>query len=148
MREFGEREVKTNQANPGDGLCGRFFTSSTFVDNFPKWEILLAYGEHSCDCGVRIISRKRLNEFAEGHPEAKSGLDAWFHEARDATWANPGQVKAKFGNASVLKGNRVVFNVGGNKYRLIVKINYNYSVVYVRFVGTHSEYDRIDAEEI
>jgi mRNA interferase HigB len=85
---------------------------------------------------------------ARRHPEAKAELDAWFHEAEAATWASPTAVKAQYGNASILKGGRVVFNICGNKFRLIVKINYGYSVVYVRFAGTHREYDEIDAHLI
>ena len=97
---------------------------------------------------MRVISRKWLNELAKIHPDAKPGLDAWFHEAEDADWANPAQIKALYATASILKNGRVVFNVGGNKYRLVVRINYAYRVVYVRFAGTHREYDQIDAEKI
>jgi mRNA interferase HigB len=89
-----------------------------------------------------------LTELAKRFPEAKVELKAWFHETEAASWANPAQVKEKYGNASILKGGRVVFNICGNKYRLIVKINYSYAVVYVRFAGTHREYDRVNAEEI
>jgi len=97
---------------------------------------------------MRVISRKWLHELARRHPDAKPGLDAWFHEAEGADWANPAQVKAQYATASILKNGRVVFNIGGNKYRLVVRINYAYRVVYVRFAGTHSAYDRIDAEEM
>jgi len=97
---------------------------------------------------MRVISRRPLNDLAERHPEAKAELDAWFHEAEAAEWANPAELKSEYGNASILKGSRVVFNICGNKYRLVVKINYAYSVVYVRFAGTHREYDQINAEEI
>lgn len=89
-----------------------------------------------------------MNELARRYPEAKDELDAWFHEAEGAHWGNPAQVKEKYGSASILKGSRVVFNICGNKYRLVVKINYSYAVVYVRFAGTHREYDRVNAEEI
>ena len=97
---------------------------------------------------MRVISRRPLINLAERHPEAKAELDAWFHEAEAAQWANPAEIKSEYGNASILKGSRVVFNICGNKYWLVVKINYAYSVVYVRFAGTHREYDQIDAEEI
>jgi len=97
---------------------------------------------------MRVISRKRLKELAARHPEAKAELDAWFQEAESVTRANPRQLKTQYGNASILKGSRVVFNICGNKYRIVVKINYPYSIVYVRFAGTHQEYDRIDANEI
>jgi mRNA interferase HigB len=97
---------------------------------------------------MRVISRKWLNELARIHPDAKPGLDAWFHEAEGADWANPAQLKAQYATASVLKNGRVVFNIGGNKYRLVVRINCAYRVVYIRFAGTHSEHDKIDAEEM
>ncbi len=82
---------------------------------------------------MRVISRK---------------LDAWFHEAEASVGANSAQIKEQYSNASILKESRVVFNICGNKFRLVVKINYPYSVVYVRFAGTHKEYDTINAQEI
>ena len=97
---------------------------------------------------MRVISRRPLHALAKRFPDAKAELDAWFHEAEAAMWANPAEVKEQYGNASILKGSRVVFNICGNKYRLIVKINYAYSVLYIRFAGTHREYDQINAEEI
>jgi mRNA interferase HigB len=97
---------------------------------------------------MRVISRKPLVDLAKRHPDAKAELDAWFHQAETANWANPAEVKAQYGNASVLKGSRVVFNICGNKHRLVVRINYPYSIVYVRFAGTHREYDEIDAEQV
>jgi mRNA interferase HigB len=97
---------------------------------------------------MRVISRKPLIELAKRHPEAKSELDAWFHEAKAADWKNPAHVKEKYGNASILKDSRAVINVCGNKYRLIVKINYPAGIVFVRFAGTHRDYDQINAEQI
>lgn len=79
---------------------------------------------------------------------AKAALEAWHAQVMDADWARPADVKEQYGDASILKGGRVVFNIAGNKYRLVVRINYPYRVVYVRFVGTHAEYDDIDAETI
>jgi mRNA interferase HigB len=81
-------------------------------------------------------------------PAAKGPLEAWHAEARSATWVTPAEVKAQYGTASVLKDGRVVFNIGGNKYRLVVWINYAFFTIYIRFVGTHSEYDEIDAQTI
>ena len=88
------------------------------------------------------------HELAKRHPKAKTELDAWFHEAEAATWADPVELKRQYRNASILKGSRAVFNICGNKFRLVVKINYPYSIVYIRFAGTHREYDEIDAEKI
>jgi mRNA interferase HigB len=97
---------------------------------------------------VRILSRKPLREFAAKHPPAKGPLDAWFAEVRRADWASFADVKAVYGSADVVGGNRVIFNIGGNKYRLIVRIAYRCRTVYVRFVGTHAEYDGIDAATV
>lgn len=97
---------------------------------------------------MHVISRKPLREFAAKHSQAKSPLDAWFAEASRAEWASFADVRATYGSADVVGGNRVIFNIGGNKYRLVVKIAYKCGTVYVRFVGTHDEYDKIDPEEI
>lgn len=99
---------------------------------------------------MRVISRRALIEFwtRPDCRDAEQPLRAWFKEAEDGTWLTPADVKAKYASASVLKGGRVVFNIGGNKYRLVVKINYAAKVVFVRFVGTHAEYGRTDVEGI
>jgi mRNA interferase HigB len=100
---------------------------------------------------MRIISKARLRQFWESHPRAaqsKSALELWYHIAKHADWAEPAEVNAVYGDASILKSGRVVFNIGGNKFRLVSRINYRSRVVYIRFVGTHDEYDQIDAETI
>lgn len=99
---------------------------------------------------MHIISRKTLKEFygRPGCEDAKAPLDTWFFEAKHADWQSAADIKAKYGSASFLKNNRVVFNIGGNKYRLVVKINCPIKTVFIRFVGTHNEYDRINAEVI
>lgn len=97
---------------------------------------------------MRIISRKILVEFWGTHADAEQPLKAWFKAAQLADWSTPAEVKAEYGNASLLQDNRVCFNIAGNKYRLIVKINYPYRVVYIRFIRTHGEYDKIDANKV
>lgn len=97
---------------------------------------------------MRVISRKALIEFWGKHPDAEQPLRAWFFEAKNASWKTPTNIKALYGNASIIANNRVVFNIGGNKFRLVVKINYKYFIVYIRFVGTHAEYDKIDVKTI
>ena len=94
---------------------------------------------------MRIIAKRALRVFWERHPQAKGPLEAWHQEVALADWAHPSTVKEQFSSASLLRDNRVVFNIGGNKYRLVAKINYPFRIVYVRFVGSHREYDRIDA---
>lgn len=97
---------------------------------------------------MRVISKRTLQDFWNSHPDAMNSLSSWYSEAMKASWLSPQGIKSQYKTASFLRDNRVVFNIGGNKYRLIVKINYPYSTVYVRFVGTHAEYDKINAEEI
>ncbi len=97
---------------------------------------------------MRIFTYKRLREFWEEHPDARQPLLAWYKEAENADWDTPAAVKSRYANASFIRNNRVVFNVKGNDYRLVVQINYLYRAVYVRFLGTHAEYDRVDAEEV
>ena len=99
---------------------------------------------------MRIISRKTLRLFWEKreYADAEQSLKAWFREASNADWPSPAAVKAAFGTASIVANNRVVFNICGNKYRLVVRINYPYRVIYIRFIGTHAQYDRINVEEI
>jgi mRNA interferase HigB len=97
---------------------------------------------------MRVIARKALRDYWQKEPAAEQDLKAWFAEAENADWKTPAEVKVKYGNASILKAGRVVFNICGNKYRLVVRINYAFGVVYIRFIGTHDEYDRIDAQTI
>lgn len=98
--------------------------------------------------GMRLITLGTLRTCWEAHPDSREQLQAWHQVVKAAKWSNSNEVKAQYGNASIIGGNRVVFNIAGNKYRLIVKIHYNTSIVFVRFIGTHKEYDQIDAEEI
>ena len=97
---------------------------------------------------MRVIAKKILREFWEKHSDCKQQLKSWFKEASKAEWSNPNEIKAEYPSASILEDNRICFNIKGNHYRLIVKINYDYQMVWIRFIGTHSEYDKIDANEI
>jgi mRNA interferase HigB len=94
---------------------------------------------------MRIISRKWLVEFWQIHPDAEQPLRAWYVEAKKASWRSPTEIKSTYRNASLLANNRVVFNIKGNDYRLIVIIEYKQNKIFIRFIGTHQEYDRIDA---
>lgn len=97
---------------------------------------------------MRIIARRTLREFWEKHERAEQPLRAWYAEASKAEWESPREIKEKYRHASFIADNRVVFNIAGNRYRLVTHINFHYQIVYVKFVGTHAEYDQIDAESI
>jgi mRNA interferase HigB len=100
---------------------------------------------------MRVIALGTLKAFLEGSPayaDAREQLMAWYRQVRAADWATPAAVKRDIGTASTLKDGRVVFNIAGNKYRIVVWINYPYRVVYIRFIGTHRQYNAIDAQTI
>ena len=100
---------------------------------------------------MRVIALSTLKAFLDSSPayaDAREPTLAWHRQVRAANWATPADVKRDIGTASILKDGRVVFNIGANKYRVVVWINYTYRVVYIRFIGTHKQYDRIDAQTI
>ena len=100
---------------------------------------------------MRVIALGRLKAFIDSdsaHADAREPLMAWYRLVRAADWATPAEVKRDIRNVSILKDGRAVFNIAGNKYRVVVWINYPYRVVYIRFIGSHRQYDRIDAQTI
>jgi mRNA interferase HigB len=109
--------------------------------NLPNWEIL---GR------VRVIAKRSLQRFWErpGCADARGPLHSWYAEATKANWRTPQAIKDQYASASICGNNRVVFNVGGNKYRLVVEVQYRAGIVWVKFVGTHAQYDRIDVETV
>lgn len=97
---------------------------------------------------MRIIAKSPLREFWDKYPASMTPLQVWYKDTVQATWQTPNDVKAQYGNASVVGNNRVVFNIKGNDFRLVVAINYSAGIVYIRFVGTHKQYDTINAATI
>ena len=97
---------------------------------------------------MRVISVRTLKEFWQQHPDAESALRAWYTETKRASWRGPQDIKAAYRSASILRNNRIVFNIKGNTYRLVVAVKHEFQIVYIRFVGTHVAYDKIKAEEI
>lgn len=99
---------------------------------------------------MRVLSKSTLRNFWEqpNYADSEQPLSAWHDEAKGANWQTPQDIKNLYRNASFVGNNRVVFNIAGNKYRLITAINYKFSMVYVRFVGTHAEYDKVDATTV
>jgi mRNA interferase HigB len=97
---------------------------------------------------VRIISRKKLRDFWEEHADARQPLQVWYSDAKHSLWKSPSDIKTVYRNASFVGKDRVVFNIKGNDYRLVAAVQYNNGIVFIRFVGTHQEYDRIDAATV
>lgn len=99
---------------------------------------------------MRIIAIKTLRDFWEvpKYSDAEQPLKVWYAEAKQAKWSSPDAIKSRYRHASILKSGRVVFNIGGNKYRLVVWVNYEFQKLFIRFVGTHKEYDNINADEV
>ncbi len=99
---------------------------------------------------MRIISVSKLRDFwlQSKYRDSEQALRAWYTEAKRSDWSNPHQIKRAYRTASIIGNNRVVFNICGNKYRLVVAIKYEYKICYIRFIGTHKQYDEIDIEEV
>ena len=97
---------------------------------------------------VRVIAKKILRDFWKRHADAEQPLKAWHRETALAVWKSTADVKRLYPSASILPGDRIVFNIKGNTYRLVVAVRYEFRIVYLRFIGTHSNYDEIDARTI
>ena len=97
---------------------------------------------------MRVIAKGTLREFWVKHADSEQPLKSCYHESENANWNSPNDIKKYYPSSSILTNNRVVFNIKGNKYRLIIKINYDYKIIWIRFIGTHSEYDKIDATKV
>lgn len=97
---------------------------------------------------MRVIARRTLQSFWATRKDSEQALKSWFQIVRKAAWKAPADVKAAFPKASIVGGNRVIFNIVGGKYRLVVRFHYNTGIAYIRFIGTHAAYDQIDVENI
>jgi mRNA interferase HigB len=98
---------------------------------------------------MQIIALRTLRRFWEKHPQAERPLRAWFAQVRQADWTGPAEVKERFGTTvDFIADNRVIFDLSGNKYRLVVHVSYRFKRILVKFIGTHAEYDRIDPEHV
>lgn len=111
---------------------------------FPFRELFLPLKNNN----LRVIAKKILRDFWSKYPDCEQQLKAWYKESEDANWKNPNEIKREYPSASILEDNRIVFNIKGNKYRLIVKINFHYQMLWIRFIGIHSQYDKIGATKI
>jgi len=108
--------------------------------HLPKWEMT----------GMRVIAKRTLVRFWQqpGRQDAKAALESWYTAVSKARWTSPQEVKQQFATASICANNRVVFNIGGNKYRLVVEMQYRCGIAWVKFIGTHAQYDEIDVETV
>ena len=97
---------------------------------------------------MKVIAVSTLRRFWERHPDSEQPLKAWYDEAKNASWTIPQDIRNRYASASFVGHNRVVFNIKGNYYRLIVAVAYRYQAIYIKFIGTHAEYDRIDAATV
>lgn len=97
---------------------------------------------------VRVIAKRTLRDFWEKHADCEQQLKSWYRETEKSEWKNINDLKNEYPSASILKDNRIVYNIKGNNYRLIVKFNFEYRICWIRFIGTHKEYDKIDANNI
>jgi len=121
------------------GALRRLSRQGVSLDLVPNWDYPFS---------MRVIAVSRLKDFWQRHAEAEQPLRSWVASVRAAQWLQPADITAQFTTASVLRSRRVVFNIKGNDYRLVVALHYNRAIIYVRFVGTHREYDRVDATSI
>lgn len=117
------------------------------ISIIPKWEVRLPFLYF---CGMRIIAFRTLRMFFEKpeYSDSEISLRAWYHDAKMADWKNSNELKTQYRSASIVGEGRVVFNIKGNKYRLVVAIDYEFQTIFIRFIGTHKQYDKIDSKTI
>ncbi len=109
---------------------------------------LLPFREHATLCAVRVFNRSTIRAFANAHKDAEQPLFAWYREVKKADWKSPDDIKVQHPSASIINKERVVFNIKGNKHRVIVVVKLTFHYVYIRFIGTHAEYDKVDAATV
>ena len=117
---------------------------------FPIWELAIERLNTIREPSrlVNVIAKRAIVEAQARYPEAAEALSAWYYDVKHAVWNNSAELKDQYGTASIVNSERVVFNICGNKYRVVVRINYVSRTIFVRFIGTHAEYDLIDARTI
>jgi mRNA interferase HigB len=97
---------------------------------------------------MRVIAKRTLREFREQHADAEQPLKAWYDEARKAQWLQPPDIKVLYRSVSFVANSRVVFNIGGNMYRLVAAVDYRRQALFIKFIGTHAEYDKVNVETV
>ncbi len=109
---------------------------------------LLPFWERANLVRVRVFNRATIRDYADAHADARQPLRAWFADVEKATWSGPEDIKARYASVSFVANDRVVFNIKGNEYRIVIAVKYQSFAVYILFIGTHAEYDKIDAATI
>jgi mRNA interferase HigB len=134
---------------------GQYFKTRyySYTQRWPQAEINYRFGNFfikfaSNNCDVRVIAKRTLRDFWEKHSDCEEQLKSWYRETEKSEWSNINELKSEYPSASILKDNRIVYNIKGNNYRLIVKFNFEFQICWIRFIGTHAEYDKIDANSI
>jgi mRNA interferase HigB len=148
VHDAGTNHVQIDvDQSPMQVLIG--FNSRGTITVFPEGSHIRSFPASACSqigntihYTMRVISVKALKLFWDEHPDAETSLRAWYTEAKKAVWKRPQDIKAAYRTASILRNNRVVFNIKGNTYRLVVAVRYEFQIVYIRFVGTHEAYNR------
>lgn len=97
---------------------------------------------------MRVFNRATVRDFADAHTDARQPLFAWFSEVEKANWTGPEDIKQRYPSASIINKERIVFNIKGNTYRVVVAVKFEFHAVYIRFIGTHAAYDKIDAARV
>lgn len=126
--------------------CINFYKIKIYL--FPNWEYTIPNLTNQQANFVRVIAKRTLVQFYENHSDAETPLIAWHDFVLKANWQTPQDIKNDFASASFAGNTRVVFNIGGNNYRLVADINYQIGAVWIKFIGTHAQYDKIDVESV
>lgn len=122
--------------------------NAKFHTKFPIYELFTIFARKQQKLVERIFAKSTLRKYWEKHADVEQHLKTWYDTAMSCDWKDPNDVKSTYANASILKDSRVVFNIKGNSYRLVTKFNFEKQWIFIRFIGTHAEYDKIDANTI
>ena len=114
---------------------------------FPIWELIIIFASGN-KLMERIFAKSTLRQFWEKHTDTEQYLKTWYDTAMNSIWETPNDVKKTYANASILKNSRIVFNIKGNSYRLVTKFNFEKRWIFIRFIGSHADYEKIDANAI
>ena len=129
-------------------LTRNSFSSNGVCRTIPQWDRLLPKRDRANQEDVRIFNRATLRAFWQKHRDAEGSLRAWVEEVEASKWTGPQDIRKRYRSADFLANERVVFNIRGNNYRLVVHVVYRFHAVYVRFIGTHANYDEVDASKV